>query len=38
MTLPDFLIYFLERNGLALIVAAPAVAFLIFNPPSKWRQ
>lgn len=36
MTLADFLIYFLERNGLALIIATPAVMFLIFNPPNKW--
>ncbi len=38
MTPADFLIYFLEHNGAALAIAAPAVVFLIFNPPSKWRQ
>ncbi len=38
MTPADFLIFFMERNGLALAIATPALAFLFFNPPSKWRQ
>lgn len=38
MTVADFLIFFMERNGVALIVATPAIAFVFFHPPSKWRQ
>lgn len=34
----DFLIYFFERNGLALIIATPAIMFIIFNPPNKWKS
>ncbi len=34
----DFLIFFLERNAIALMIAVPAIAYLIFNPPSKWRN
>jgi hypothetical protein len=34
----DFLIYFLKHSGVAVIVATPAIFFLIFCPPSKWRN
>lgn len=33
----DFLIYFMKGNGLAILIAVPAVAFLIFTP-SNWRD
>ena len=32
----DFLIYFMKHSGLALLIATPAVIFLIFN--LKWRH
>ena len=38
MTAADFLIYFMEQNGVALIIATPAVLFLIFLPPRKRRD
>ena len=38
MTIADFLIFFFERNGLALLTAVPALMFLIFNPPSNWGE
>lgn len=38
MSLADFLLYFLRHNGVALMIAAPAIIYLFLNPPRNWRD
>jgi len=34
----DFLTYFMAHNAVALMIATPAVVYLILNPPSNWKD
>ena len=36
--LADFLIYFMAHNGVALMIATPAIVYLIINPPKHWKD